>query len=165
MKILSIKMKSIVYPKQFRITSPDFSNLPNSLEQVVTLLASGSSMQKQGLGQETALLGLFADVAVDIWRMQRRVQIKQDMTEELRRISRDLESAWYALEQAGIEVKDHTGEKYNGGMALRVIAFEPLPNISYEQIIETIKPTIYYKQKLFRMGEVVVAKPVDHDSN
>jgi hypothetical protein len=158
-------MKRILYPKQFRVPSPDLMALSNSLERVVTLLASASSMQKQGPVQETALLGLFADVSIDIWRMQRHVQTKQDMTEALRSISRDLESAWYVLEQAGIEVKDHTGEKYNSGMALRVIAFEPLPNISYEQIIETIKPTIYYKQKLFRMGEVVVAKPVDRHSN
>ena len=162
MKILSIRVKQALYPSQFKISSPDLLSISNSLERVSTLLGSASSTQKPESVQETGLLGLFADVAINIWRMQRRVQAKEDMTEELRKISRDIESAWYVLEQAGIEVKDHTGEKYNSGMALRVIAFESVPNISEEQIKETIKPTIYYKQKLFRMGEVVVAKPSEH---
>jgi len=94
-----------------------------------------------------------------MWRLQRRLTMGGEVPEETRRISRDLESAWDALRQGDVEIKDHTGEKYDGGMALRVIAFQPIAGLRQEQIIETIKPTIYHKDKLIRMGEVIVGVP------
>jgi hypothetical protein len=59
-------------------------------------------------------------------------------------------------------VKNHTGDAYDTGMALRVIAFEPTAELAQEQIIETIKPTIYYNGKIARMGEVIVGTPTDN---
>ena len=70
-----------------------------------------------------------------------------------------MESTSDALRQGGIDIKDHTGEKYDGGMALHVITFQPAPGLSHEQVIETIKPTIYRENKIVQMGEVIVGVP------
>jgi hypothetical protein len=44
-------------------------------------------------------------------------------------------------------------------MSLKVVAFQPTPGIGRERVIETIKPTIYFKGKAIQMGEVIVGRP------
>jgi hypothetical protein len=79
----------------------------------------------------------------------------------MRRAYRHLESTWDALAQAGVQIRDHTGEPVpEGGIyALKTIAFQPTPGLSRETAIETIKPTIYYKDQMIQMGEVIIGTP------
>lgn len=63
------------------------------------------------------------------------------------------------LEDNGFVIKDHTGSKYYDGMALNVLVFETDENIKESTITETIKPSIFYKDKLIMNGEVVVTSP------
>ena len=79
--------------------------------------------------------------------------------DEQRRIVRDAEALWRRLQEGGLQVIDHTGEVYDATKSLRVIAFEPAAQLSREQIVETIKPTIYYHQEWIQTGEVVVGMP------
>ena len=44
-------------------------------------------------------------------------------------------------------------------MALDVLAFQPEVSVQDEIITETIKPSIYYQDKLIQRGEVVVSMP------
>jgi hypothetical protein len=44
-------------------------------------------------------------------------------------------------------------------MSLKVLCFQPTPGLRRERVIETIKPTIYFKGKTIQMGEVIVGKP------
>jgi hypothetical protein len=104
-----------------------------------------------------------ADVGTGLWRLrQKMVQPGTDRPlEEMRRAFRHLESVWDALTQAGMEIRDHTGEPVpEGGVyALKTVAFQPTPGISREKVIETIKPSIYYKDQMIQMGEVIVGTP------
>ena len=83
--------------------------------------------------------------------------------EEVQRLGRYLESAWDRLAGSKIEVREHTGERYVTGMALRVIAFQPAPGISEETVSETIKPTVFYRDNLIQRGEVVVLTPAPEE--
>ena len=149
----------IRYNKEFRIAAPKWPELAESVEDIVNLLESSSLDVKTSSGKEEGLLSLAVEMGTSVWRLQRRLSIEGEVPEEMRRVLRDLESAWDALRQGGIEVKDHTGEKYDGHMALKVIAFQPTPGLTQEQILETIKPTIYRKDKLVQMGQVIVGVP------
>ena len=151
----------IRYNKEFRIAAPKWPELAESMEDIANFLESSSPEAKIRSRKEEGLLSLAVEMGTSVWRLQRRLAIEGEVPEELRRVLRDLESAWDALGQEGIEVKDHTGEKYDGHMALRVIAFQPTPGLTQEQITETIKPTIYHKDKLVQMGEVIVGVPED----
>ncbi len=108
-----------------------------------------------------ALLRLLADVATGLWRAHKKVAPDEDgeLSAEWRSVFRHLQSCRDALTSAALEVRDHTGEKYAAGMALKVIAFQPTPGVQAERIAETIKPTIYYREVLIQQGEVVVATP------
>lgn len=152
-------LRQLKYPKEFRIATPNWPDFSTALEDMLKLLESAPVEVEVSSRKEEELLNLVVDVGTVMWRLQRRLTVGGEVPEETRRMSRDLESAWDALRQAGVEIKDHTGEKYDGGMALHVIAFQPTAELSQEQVIETIKPTIYHKEKLIRMGEVIVGMP------
>ena len=63
------------------------------------------------------------------------------------------------LSSAKVELRDYDKEKYVDGMALKVIAFQPSSSCHVKTIIETIKPSIFYNDKLIQIGEVIVATP------
>ena len=100
-----------------------------------------------------------ADVGTLVWRIQLRLDPTEELSKPLQKLSRDVERTRDALTQGGIEIKDHTGGDYDGGMALRVITSQPVSGLARRRIIETLKPTIYYKNRVIQMGEVVVGVP------
>jgi hypothetical protein len=104
---------------------------------------------------------LLADLATGVWRLRQRITTPdgEKHREEMRRVARDVESMWDTLQQAGVEVLDHTGALYDPGQALTVLAFQPTDGIDRERIVETVKPTVYYQGNWLVMGEVIVGTP------
>src|SRR4051812_15082055 len=106
---------------------------------------------------------LLADLATGVWRLRQRLPALDAASDELRRPVRDVEALWRRLQEGGVQVIDHTGEVYDATKSVRVIAFEPAPQLTREQILETVKPTIYYNQEWIQTGEVVVGMPAQPD--
>src|SRR4051812_39234249 len=90
---------------------------------------------------------LLADLATGVWRLRQRLPALDSAADDQRRTVRDVEALWRRLQDGGVQVIDHTGEVYDATKSLRVIAFEPTTHLTREQILETIKPTIYYHQE------------------
>ncbi|MBD0370241.1 MAG: hypothetical protein ICV60_05350 [Pyrinomonadaceae bacterium] len=115
-------------------------------------------------GQSEELIKLLAEVGTGLWRLRRSMTLSatSELSEELQRASRHLEAVINVLAEGGIQIRDHTGEAVpEGGIyALKTVAFEQTPGLSSEQVIETIKPTIYFQERMIQMGEVVVGTPV-----
>lgn len=104
-----------------------------------------------------------ADAGSSFWRLSNRLRRNDtgEATSETRSALRHLEATWSALREAGVQVLDHTGEPFHHGLALTAIAFQPTPGLAREEVIETIRPTIYFGPTLLQMGEVVVGTPED----
>lgn len=102
---------------------------------------------------------LIADIATAVWRMRDKFKMVNidDLPDEITKANRHLESIWDTLISAKVEIRDHTNEKYVPGMALKVIAFQPTSSVQTEKIAETIKPSVFYKDTLIQVGEVIVA--------
>ena len=107
------------------------------------------------------LLDLFAGIATNLWKIKNRKDIKDcsSISGDLRKAFRHYETAWDLLANEGFEIRDHINKKYVAGMALKVIAFQPSSSVHIEMISETIKPSIFYNDKLIQMGEVIVKTP------
>jgi len=105
-----------------------------------------------------------AEAATNTWRAKIRMldPVSGEVREEMRRVYRHVEAALEALTDLGIQLKDHTGEPFDYGSALKVITTQPTPGIERESVIETIRPTIYWKQQMIQIGEVVIATPAPH---
>ncbi|WP_019633116.1 hypothetical protein [Actinomadura atramentaria] len=105
----------------------------------------------QGLPASSA-----ADLATSLWRLRTRVAADPDAP---RAVVRHADTAWDALADAGVEVKDHLGDPFDPGLSLTVVAFQPTPGLAREQVIETIRPSVYLHGETLQTAEVIVGTP------
>ena len=158
------ELRQRAFPKPFRIERPRW---PSDAAEWLRVIAARGAMAGAAVPpppvnapiQES--MDFLAVVGTGLWRLkQRMVQPGTDRPlEEMRRAYRHLESTWDALAQAGVEIIDHTGKPYDTGLAIKVIAFQPVADLTRERVIETLKPTIYYHADRLQMGEVIVGTP------
>jgi hypothetical protein len=163
MNLLS-SIRQWAFPQEFRINPQDWSMQALSdldLQQFDQLLPDPS----QPLDQMP--VALIKEIGTNLWRLKKKLVQPASVqpSEEMRAAYRHMEALWDALAEADIKILDHTGEKMPkiGVVALKVLAYQPNPNITYEQVQETIKPSIYLKQRMIQMGEVIVSKPQGAD--
>jgi hypothetical protein len=108
---------------------------------------------------------MLADIATGLWRLRRRlVDATGEPLEVMRRPLRDVEMLLSRLREENIEVQDHTGSAYDPSLSLRVAAFQPVPGIENDRILETLKPTVYHHQERIQVGEVIVGIPEKKES-
>jgi hypothetical protein len=147
----------IRFPSAFRIEQIAWPN------DFFESLRTAEGLTKLDPAAESKLkLSLLADVCTGLWRLrQRMVDENGRPLDEMRRAYRHFESIWDALSQSGFEIHDHTGEPVpEGGVyALKVLVYQPMPELVRDKVIETIKPSIYYRNEAIQMGEVIVGTP------
>ena len=154
----------LCYPQEFRISTQTYTGLSEPLEALADLAERSSTSSQTKSKTEEELLDMAADVGTLVWRIQHRLDATEELSKPLQKLSRDVERTWDALAQSGIEIKDHTGRDYEDGMTLRVITSQPVAGLARRQIIETLKPTIYYRDRVIQMGEVVVGVPEEPET-
>ncbi len=110
-----------------------------------------------------ALISLLSDVGTGLWRMQKTMIDRETglPNDEMRRPYRHLSALLDSLQERGIEIRDHTGERVpdSGIYGLKVITYEPKEELQNEVVTETVKPTIILGNKIVQMGEVIVGIP------
>jgi hypothetical protein len=157
------------FPKEFRIAPACWpAGLVELFQQLKEAVASQDCRQPHATSttdsrpskEQVHFLG---ELGTHLLRLRHKLvdrQTKQPV-EETRRIYRHLESAWDTLAQAGVEIRDHTGEPFpeNGVSSLKTLAFQPTAGIDRETVVETVRPTVYFRDKIIQIGEVVVAVP------
>jgi len=107
------------------------------------------------------LLKLLGDLATGIWRTrQKMLQPGTDKpSEELRRAYRPLEATYDILIQSGVEIIDRTNKPFIEGTQGKILAVEPTDGIERDVVLETIKPTIIYHNRLLQTGELIIGTP------
>lgn len=105
-------------------------------------------------------------VATNAWRIHTKLvdsvsgEPREEITkEELKRVRRYVETILEALVNIGLEIKDRTGEIFDYGMPEKVVAAQSQEGLNREQVVETIRPTVYWGHQLVQQGEVVIATP------
>jgi hypothetical protein len=120
------------------------------------------------MGANVEHVELLTALATRLWRLKQKMvkPVTDEPLEDVRRTYRHLESAWELLRDAGIEIQDHTNERVpdHGVFAVNQIAFQPVPGLEFDTVIETVKPSVYYKGQQVQMGEVIVGTPHDHQT-
>lgn len=151
------------YPRELRISMPPRpDNSSGMLREIGKLIDSHPPGKDVSSSVEDAEQTRYiAEIGTGLWRIRRSLVPagEKEPAEANRRTLRFVESTWDALSQGGVEVVDHDGDIISGGEAVRILAFQPMEGILREQVLETIRPTIYYRGKLVQRGEVIVGKP------
>lgn len=160
---LAAAARQWLQPPEFRIEVPDLpedtSQPPRNLAAPVRHPTSENSAERQ---KSAGLREAIAQLATAVWRIQRSLKRLQSTapTDDLRGLERHVNSCFDLFHEYGIEVRDDAGQKFTPGMALDVLAFQPLADISQDTIVETIRPSVLYQDELLQRGEVVVAVPL-----
>ncbi|WP_187438093.1 hypothetical protein [Actinomadura decatromicini] len=143
------------HPREFRIEASAWS--ADALAALARATADaappGISAPRNGSGFPEDEL---ADVATCVWRLRARVARMDDPP---RAVVHHVETAWDALADGGVEIKDHAGEPFDPGLAMSVAAYQPTPGLVREQIIETIRPGVYLGSRSIQLAEVIVGTP------
>ena len=107
------------------------------------------------------LLPPLVEVATNTWRLRKRMVDAEsgEPTDEMRRLFRFVEGIQQALHNAGITVIDKEGKAYDPGMREKVIGFEKTPGLLRDEIIETVRPAIRFRERLLFAGEIIVGTP------
>ena len=54
-------------------------------------------------------------------------------------------------------IRDHTGDVYDEGQPMKVIACKPTPGLDKKRVSETLLPSIFWHNRLIQNGEVEIA--------
>jgi len=149
--------RQFLFPREFRIGQAAW---PDDCLETLRKLAELPPIPSKSQ-DDMEQIRLLANLGTGIWRLRQKMLEPgtERPKEQFRREYRDVESIWDFLRQAGIEIKDHTGQPFDSGLVLKVLAFQPTPGVKRERVQETIKPTIYFKGRHIQVGEVIVDSP------
>jgi hypothetical protein len=60
-------------------------------------------------------------------------------------------------------MNDWVNQPYDTGLPVKVLSFQPTPGLDRDTVIETVRPTVIWKDRLLQSGEVIVGTPVVSD--
>ena len=106
-------------------------------------------------------LDQMAAIATHVWRAKSKLidPATGQPREETKRTYRHIESTLDALAQMGVVIRDQLNEPYDPGLPVNVLTFQPMPGLSRDTIIEVVRPTIIWGERVLQVGEVVVGTP------
>jgi len=157
-------------PDEFKIPPGEFPDGNRVIETVVRIQQAMVAESKGGGEVRQAVpanvVKGMADIATNAWKAKSKMLdgASGEVREEMKRVYRHIESVLESLQEMGLEVKDHTGDAFDYGLPLKVVTTQPTQGITRENVIETIKPTIYWQQQIIQMGEVVIATPASTEN-
>jgi hypothetical protein len=145
----------------------DYPNVKETLETVAVVMSARHATRPQQPPTDSSAIEIdkkaLAAIATSVWKAKSRLH--DAGTAEgggvLSGIHGDINRIWNALvDGLGLEIKDYTGEAFDYGLPLQVVTSQPTQGITKERVIETIKPTIRWRNKTIQMGAVVIATPI-----
>ena len=105
--------------------------------------------------------GSLANLATQVWRARNRIvdPATGEPREEMRRVFRHVEGAYEVLGQMGVVIQDWVKQPYDAGLPVKVLTFQPETDIQRDTVLEAVRPTVIWKDRLLQMGEVIVGTP------
>jgi hypothetical protein len=107
---------------------------------------------------------LVSSLATEVWRLQKRLSKCKDFlpkdNQDINSFIGQMQRVEDIFKKQEIEIRDHTGDEYTGGSSFKVIHIEEIEDLAGPamRVIETVKPSIYFKGQIILNGEVIVGK-------
>ncbi|GGX07018.1 hypothetical protein [Streptomyces lomondensis] len=153
------------HPPEFRVPPPFLDTgqaawVTAVLDDVRTATAA-TTEEPAADGAQGADASTLLAAATGLWRAQRKLnQRAGDLpAADLRQVRRYLQTGRQALADGGLEIQEHDGDPFDPGQSLEVLAFQDEPGLTREVVLETLRPSVYYRGERIQMGQVVVGRP------
>ncbi|MGI5379677.1 hypothetical protein ACQEV2_36560 [Streptomyces sp. CA-251387] len=155
------------HPPEFRIPRPLLA--PDQADWAAAVLAEVEAAEAgaaealaerartpEGAGTD-ALLG----AAVGIWRALRKLDQGTGplSAADLRQVRRQVHASRQALADDGLEIQEHDGMPFDSGQSLEALVFQDDPGLDREIVLETVRPSVYFRGERIQMGQVIVGRP------
>lgn len=107
-----------------------------------------------------------AAIATNTWRAMARLAHTEgaEDSKDTQRVRRHVEAIYRNLADIGVIVRDHTGDVYDEGQPMKVIASKPTLGLLRKEVSETLLPSVFWKDRLIQNGEVEIAIPMPADN-
>jgi len=161
--------KSLKRPSRkdwIEIPSVDISPEKAITELAQTIFEVGAATSKKQIAHDSevppAYLKALASIATNAWRAKTKML---DVTtggvrEDMKRVDRHIEAIYRNLAEVGIVIRDHTGDVYDEGQPMKVIASKPTPRLDKKRVSETLLPSIFWNNRLIQNGEIEITAPL-----
>lgn len=150
------------------IPLPSSEELAGDVAKLSSTDATEPQKSEQGSTEVVLQRAIIAN-ANQVWRAFSAVfedegaTIREEMSaQEIRKVAKAIESMKETLTSLGIRIVDRLGEPFNAGLPEQVVTEEPREGLSREQIIRTIRPTIFWNQTMVQRGEIDIAVPSEN---
>ncbi|AUH41438.1 hypothetical protein [Streptomyces sp. CMB-StM0423] len=166
-------------PPEFRLPPPQLDPAQTAwvaevLAEVeaAEALAAAAAASPADAGTDTAVTagstapdgagtGALVGAATGIWRALRKLD--QDAGKlsaaDLRQVRLQVRASRQALADDGLEIQEHDGEPFDTGLSLEALVFQENPELTREVVLETVRPSVYFRGRRIQMGQVIVGRP------
>jgi hypothetical protein len=170
--------KKIKPDRPFLIPSIEWSYEQEIAEIVSNIVTSRTVTRQERLPEQAGAaadkLKAWVSIANNLWRARKRMTdaATGEIREDLKRIHDRVEAIRRSLaevgmvihyypdgSEGGLVIRDHTGEVYDEGQPMKVIASKPTPGLDKKRVSETLLPSIYWNNQLIQNGEIEIAVP------
>ena len=155
------KLRQLWFPAEFRLPEPEFTKEQlDLLEELIQLIQPTLSQEEKATRDERISMARFLiDLGTGVWRIRRKIEGLSRMPKEIKDALYSLESTWASMSEGGVEIVDHLGAIPLKNEA-KVVEVREIPNLTRDQVIETVRPTIMFKGEVIQVGEVVMGRAV-----
>ncbi|MET9834951.1 hypothetical protein ABZ078_38040 [Streptomyces sp. NPDC006385] len=150
------------HPPEFRIPRPLLE--PVQADWAATVLAEAEAAEAlaerartpEGAGTDTLLRA-----AIGIWRALRKLDQGTGplSAADLRQVRRQVHASRQALADDGLEIQEHDGMPFDSGQSLEALVIQDEPGLDREVVLETVRPSVYFRGERIQMGQVIVGRP------
>jgi hypothetical protein len=163
------------------VRKPNLANptvLPNAewpsekqtLETVALVLTAKSTRNEQmpaDAGVPADYVKALVSIATNAWRAKTKMvdTTTGEVREEMKRVDRHIEAIYRSLTDVGVVIRDHTGEAYDEGQPMKVVASKPTPGLDKKRVSETLLPSIFWNERLVQNGEIEIATPASQNTS
>jgi hypothetical protein len=118
-------------------------------------------------GVPTDYLKALVSIATNAWRAKTKMKDAETgvVREEMKRVDRHIEAICRSLAEVGVVIRDHTGDAYDEGQPMKVVASKPTPGLDKKRVSETLLPSIFWNNRLVQNGEIEIATPASPNAS
>jgi hypothetical protein len=165
-KRLNKMAKTLKQNSAFDIPNMDTSTEKKITHLVLSVMVPGKSDHRNDDTASSSVpqeyVKVMASIATNAWRAKTKMvdATTGEVREDMRRIDRHVEAIYRNLAEVGIVIQDHTGDVYDEGQPMKVVASRPLQGLKKKQVGETVLPSIFWNNQLIQNGEIEIATPL-----
>lgn len=148
-------------PLQMAVASAAPFSAPSALAAIPPRAAVAAEPAPPAPDVTETLGAALSSLATQVWRTRIKMvdAASGEPREEMRRVYRHVEGALENLAQMGLTLKDWLNQPYDPGLPVKVLTFQPTAGLTRDTVVEAVRPTVIWNDKLLQLGEVVVGIP------